>query len=80
MTIYLKFADQNQAVDELQAAGFTVSEWKDHLSRDDGAWGTLLTIPGGAGYHANLYDCDCPESLVKYKITDPLTPYSVVFR
>ena len=76
MTIYLKFASQDEAIAKLTAAGFTLSEYNDHCHSADG-WGSVFAIPDCAGHFSNLYDCECPESLVSYQVPEPATPYNV---
>lgn len=77
MTVYLKFASQDEAITALQAAGFVLSEYNDHCQSVTGWW-SVFAIPEVEGHFANLYDCDeCPESLVAYQVPEPVTPYNV---
>lgn len=76
MTIYLKFANQKEAIAKLTAAGFTLSEYFDHCHSGEG-WGAVFAIPGTDGHFANLYDCECPDALRPYQVTEPATPYNV---
>ena len=76
MTVYLKFASQSEAITALQAADFVLSEYNDHCQAVTG-WGSVFAIPEVEGHFANLYDCECPESLVAYQVPEPVTPYNV---
>ena len=76
MTVYLKFASQDEAITALQAAGFTLSEYNDHCQYGT-AWGSVFAIPEVDGHFVNLYDCECPESLVAYQVPEPVTPFNV---
>lgn len=80
-TIYLRFDNQAQAIEQLGLAGWAVSEWQDHLTQQDGqGWGTLFEIPGVPGHHANLFDCgECPQSLQHFVIDAPAHPYNERF-
>ena len=78
MTVYLKFASQSDAIAKLTAAGFVLSEYNDHCQAVTG-WGSVFAIPEVDGHFANLYDCECPESLTAYQVPEPSTPYNVRF-
>lgn len=78
MTVYLKFANQDEAIAKLTAAGFVLSEYSDHCQAVTG-WGSVFAIPEVDGHFANLYDCECPESLVAHQVPEPSTPYNVRF-
>ena len=74
-TQYLKFPDQSTAIAALVAAGYAVSEYKDHCQGD--GWGTVFSIPDVGGHFVNLYDCvNLPVSLQQYVVPAPATPYN----
>ena len=78
--VYLKFANLELAKAKMQEADFQVSQYNDSVIREtDGAWGTMFYIPGQIGYFCNLWDCECPESLLSYQIEKPTSPYNVRF-
>ena len=76
MTVYLKFSSQDEAIAKLTDSGFVLSEYNDHCQAVTG-WGGVFAIPEVDGHFANLYDCECPESLVAYQVPEPVTPFNV---
>lgn len=80
MTIYLKFPDAQTAETEMVAAGYQLSEYKDHFQASESAqgWGTLFGIAGSVSHFANVYDSDAvPVSLDAYVVPEPLTPNNI---
>jgi hypothetical protein len=73
MTVYLKFANQSEAVKALESAGFVID--RDMFTGK--GWGWHGAIEATNGYHANLYDSECPATLTTYKVAAPATPYNV---
>jgi len=75
-TIYLKFPSQSEAELALIAAGYELSEYKDHCNGN--GWGSVFSIPDQTAHFANIYDCNAlPESLQQYVVPAPLTPLNV---
>jgi len=73
-TIYLKFPSQETAESALVAAGYELSEYKDHCNGN--GWGSVLA--GNNGIEVNIYDCYAmDESLVQYQIPPPATPNNI---
>jgi hypothetical protein len=73
-TQYLKFPDQQTAEAALVAAGFTLTEWRDHVNEFT-SW--IGVIPDTDGYHANIYDCEAVhDDLQQYVVAAPATPYN----
>jgi len=76
MTIYLAFPSAAVAYAALEAAEYTLSEYKDHLQGN--GWGVLFPHPNGSSHLANVYDCaELHADLVQYQTPQPLTPYNI---
>jgi len=75
-TIYLKFPSQSEAELALIAAGYELSEYRDHCNGN--GWGSVFSIPDQTAHFANIYDCtSLSESLQQYVVPAPLTPFNV---
>jgi len=84
MTIYLLFPDAATAETVMVAAGYQLTEYKDHFQPApvEGetvapqGWGTLRA--GDNGHEVNIYDAESvPTSLQQYVTPEPLTPNNI---
>ena len=74
-TQYLKFPDQATAEAALIAAGYELSEYKDHCH--GAGWGAVFSIPDQSDHFANIYDCEAVyDDLQQYVVPAPATPYN----